>query len=224
MVFKKGHATSLFTDVTTIHGASPPLMEFTHDGIIFLNAGNFELKNKSATRQIENKQTIQAINGSWDVSFTKGWGAPASVIFPQLTSWTSNENPGIKYYSGIGTYRKTFRFDNTFPLSKSQRIFIDLGEISKVAEVWLNGQRIAIAWARPFKLDVTDFIRDGENKLTVKVANTWSNLLTGDALTGEKFTNTNINIGRKNIKWADTPLIPSGLLGPVTIQSVEIFK
>ena len=145
-------------------------------------------------------------------------------MFSELSSWINNEDPGIKYYSGIGTYDKTFRFDNRSQLTKNQKIFIDLGEISKVAEVWLNGRRLGITWTKPFKFDVTDFIRDGENKLTVKVANTWSNRLTGDALTGEKFTSTNISISRRGIKWADSPLIPSGLLGPVTIQSAEIFK
>lgn len=224
VVFRKGLATSHFTDVTSIHGQNTPLMQFNDDGIIFLDAGNFELKSSSGTRQIENKPKIQVINGSWNVSFAKGWGAPDSAVFPELSSWTNNENPGIKYYSGIGTYHKTFRFDNRSQLTKNQKIFIDLGEISKVAEVWLNGRRLGITWARPFKFDVTDFIRDGENKLTVKVANTWSNRLTGDALTGEKFTSTNISISRRGIKWADSPLIPSGLLGPVTIQSIEILS
>jgi hypothetical protein len=224
VVFKKGFATSSFANVTSVNGPNPPLMEFSHGGIIFFDAGNFELESKSGTKQIENKPKIQVINGSWDVSFSKGWGAPDSAVFPELSSWTNNEDPGIKYYSGIGTYDKTFRFDNRSQLTKNQKIFIDLGEISKVAEVWLNGRRLGITWAKPFKFDVTDFIRDGENKLTVKVANTWSNRLTGDALTGEKFTSTNISISRRGIKWADSPLIPSGLLGPVTIQSAEIFK
>lgn len=225
VAFKKGIATSSFESVTSIQGPNPPLMEFGHEGIIFLNAGTFELKSKSGIKQIENKPKIQGINGSWNVSFTKGWGAPDSAIFPELSSWTSNENTGIKYYSGIATYRKTFRFNNNkSQLQKTQRVFIDLGEISKVGEVWLNGRRLGVTWAKPFKFDVTGFIRDGENEIIIKVANTWSNRLTGDALTGEKFTNTNIRISRRGIKWADSPLIPSGLLGPVTIQSVEIFK
>jgi hypothetical protein len=224
VVFKKGNAIPHFTDVTSIQGANPPLMKFSHDGIIFLNEGNFELKSTSGTKQIESQPKIQVINGSWNVSFTKGWGAPDSAVFPELSSWTNNENPGIKYYSGIGTYHKTFSFNHKSQLPKNQKIFIDLGEISKVAEVWLNGRHLGITWAKPFKFDVTDFIKNGENRLIVKVANTWSNRLTGDALTGEKFTNTNISISRRGIKWADSPLIPSGLLGPVIIQSTEIFK
>ena len=65
-------------------------------------------------------------------------------------------------------------------------------------------------------------IRDrGDNVLKVAVANTWSNRLTGDAITGEKFTNSNISIGYKGAPWKQVPLIESGLLGPVTIQTIK---
>jgi hypothetical protein len=99
-----------------------------------------------------------------------------------------------------------------------------------VAELWLNGHSLGIVWTKPFIYDITRFIKNGKNTLVIEVANTWSNRLTGDAITGAKFTNTNItgtNIPgttKTNVPWAQTPLIESGLLGPVTIQTVTLVQ
>jgi hypothetical protein len=76
---------------------------------------------------------------------------------------------------------------------------------------------------------VTGIIIHGENYLTVKVANSWCNRIIGDAITGEKFTNTNIThttvpgSGRNNVPWSEVPLVESGLLGPVTIETVNVL-
>jgi hypothetical protein len=142
-----------------------------------------------------------------------------------LTSWTNNKNAGVKYYSGIGIYHKTFQFQNTSPLSKDERIFIDLGNLSKVGEVWMNGRSLGITWAKPYKFDITSIIKNGSNTLTVEIANVWSNRLTGDAITGEKYTSTNIKgNGDSPRSWAKVPLIESGLLGPVIIQTFNLVR
>jgi hypothetical protein len=224
VVFKKGTATAPFTNVTP-SGQNPPLMQFTRDGILFLKEGTFELKSKTGSKKVENKQRIHVIDGEWNVSFTKGWGAPESVVLPELTSWTNNKNAGVKYYSGIGIYHKTFQFQNTSPLSKDERIFIDLGNLSKVGEVWMNGRSLGITWAKPYKFDITSIIKNGSNTLTVEIANVWSNRLTGDAITGEKYTSTNIKgNGDSPRSWAKVPLIESGLLGPVIIQTFNLVR
>ena len=122
VVFRKGVSPAHFTNVS-ISDQNPPLMEFTSDGILFLNEGTFELKNNSVSEKIENKQKVQVIDGPWKVSFTKGWGAPDSVVFPELASWTNNKNAGIKYYSGIGTYHKSFHYENNSAISKIKGYF-----------------------------------------------------------------------------------------------------
>lgn len=234
VVFKKGSATASYTNVSTSN-QNPPLMEFLPDGILFLNDGTYELQSKSGSKRVENKQKIQVLEGEWTVTFSKGWGAPDSAVFPELSSWTDNKIEGIKYYSGIGTYHKTFRFEKNSTLSGGDKIFLDLGNLSKVAEVWLNGQSMGIVWAKPYKYDVTKWIKNGENILTVEVANTWSNRLTGDAITGEKYTNTNIlntvlpgasivTSDQTRVPWAKVPLIESGLLGPVILQTVRLVQ
>jgi len=233
VVFKKGIPSASYTNVTA-SGHNPPMMEFTKDGIQFLNKGTFELKSIKGSKLVENQQKNQVIDGEWNVSFTKGWGAPESVVFSGLSSWTDNKNEGIKYYSGIGTYQKTFQFGKRSSV-KFEKIIIDLGNVSKVAELWLNGSPLGISWAKPYKYDITKFIKEGKNILTIEVANTWSNRLTGDAITGDKYTHTNIlntivpgtNIwgsDQTRLPWAKVPLIESGLLGPVTIQTINLVQ
>jgi hypothetical protein len=234
VAFRKGSPSPTYTNVNP-SDANPPLMEFTKDGILFLKEGSYILNGKTGSKVVENKQKTEVLKGEWNVTFTKGWGAPETAVFPELTSWTKNKNEGIRYYSGIGTYHKTFQFEKNGSLPKDEKILLDLGNLSKVAEVWLNGTPLGISWAKPYQYDITLVIRNGENKLVVEVANTWSNRLTGDAITGAKFTKTNVqstiipgaNIwgsDQTRIPWAKVPLIESGLLGPVTVQTIQLIK
>ncbi len=224
IVFRTGTSSSHYTDVfDATH--KPPMMEFTNKGIIFLTEGQFNLQKNSESKKVEIRHKNQLIDGPWKIFFTKGWGAPDSAIFSELTSWTNNSNNGIRYYSGTGTYRKTFQFSGQVPAPKNKRVYLDLGELSKVAQVWLNDRYLGIFWTRPYKADITDYIQSGENKLIVKVANVWSNRLTGDAVTGEKFTHTNITGNGDNLTpWNEVPLIESGLIGPVTIQTSDLVE
>jgi hypothetical protein len=95
-----------------------------------------------------------------------------------------------------------------------------------VAEVFVNGRSVGILWKPPFRVDITDVVRPGTNTLVVKVANTWSNRLVGDAQTeGRDFCRTNIAKSLTwQMPWNQTPLLDSGLLGPVTLRIFEEQK
>ncbi len=234
VTFRNGSSAETYTSVSG-SGQNPPLMEFTRSGILFLEKGSYELHSGSGSKRIAHNIKNQIIDGDWTVKFSKGWGAPDSAVFSGLSSWTEHKNNGIKYYSGIGTYHKTFRFEKSSSRSDSERIYLDLGEVSKVAEVWLNGQSLGIVWAKPYRYDITNALKNGSNSLKVEVANTWSNRLTGDAIIGEKYTNSNIRStiipvngivpgDQTRVPWAKVPLIASGLLGPVNIQTIQLVK
>jgi hypothetical protein len=222
VVFRKGAQTADYAGIRN-DGLHPPLIEFTENGIHFLKEGAFELIHNSGSRKVDNRQKVQVIDGAWNVSFTKDRGAPDSVIIPELASWTSNQIDGIKYYSGIGKYQKTFVYENDTELTEDQRVYIDLGNVAKVAELWLNGTQLGITWTKPFRYDITNYIKNGENLITIEIANTWSNRLTGDAITGEKYTSTNIKVMNR-MPWSEIPLIESGLLGPVKIHTVTLVR
>jgi len=100
-----------------------------------------------------------------------------------------------------------------------------LGKVAEVGEVWLNGKSAGIVWTPPYRVDITDVVKSGANTLKIEVANTWSNRLTGDGITGEKYTKTNITKANKNlVPWEQLPLKESGLLGPVTIQVIKTIR
>ena len=87
-----------------------------------------------------------------------------------------------------------------------------------MAVVTLNGVRLRTLWRTPFKVDVTDALKDGENELEVAVTNLWPNRLIGDEQPGvkERITYTTWPFYK-----AGDPLLPSGLLGPVRIVQLS---
>ena len=232
VVFKEATAPVHYGSVTG-NKTNPPDLVYTKDGICFLQNGKVELSGLAQNVTINNENSTQTLEGEWEVSFEKGWGAPERFTFPKLTSWTDSEIEGIKYYSGTAIYEKSF--NSNIMQDKKRRIYLDLGEVAKVGEVWLNGKPLGITWAKPHRFDVTELLDPGKNTIRVEVANVWSNRMKGDAVTGEKFTNSNITRtiipaptietgDQTRLSWGKVPLIKSGLIGPVQLICIEPVK
>jgi len=174
----------------------------------------------AAGKAKENSPTfapLGELDGPWTVHFDPQWGGPASCAFDSLVSWTQRPEEGIKFYAGTATYRKTFDLPPSVR-KKGDRLWLDLGNVKELAEVRLNGKSLGVLWAFPFRVDVTDALKAKDNKLEVDVVNFWPNRIIGDqSLPPEKcLTRTNI---RKLTR--ETPLMESGLLGPVTLQAAR---
>jgi hypothetical protein len=165
-------------------------------------------------KPVEKQLTV--IEGPWTVSFQPERGAPASAVFEKLVPWNENADPGIKYFSGTGTYSKTLRVPAEW-LKEGSQIWLDLGAVKNLAEILVNGKSMGIVWKTPFRVNVTEALKEGENTLEIKVTNLWVNRLIGDTQPGveKKITYTTMPFYR-----VDSPLLPSGLSGPVTIQSI----
>ena len=89
----------------------------------------------------------------------------------------------------------------------------------KTAKVFLNGKEVGGVWTNPWRLEVTDYIQNGENILEIEVANNWVNRLTGDATLEETKRKTWLSLNQFK---ADGQLQKSGLLGPVTLETIVI--
>jgi hypothetical protein len=163
------------------------------------------------------------LNGPWKVTFDTAWGGPAIAEFPDLISWTSRPEEGIKYYSGKATYHNTF----DLPLSASghlnatpTRLFLDLGSVKNVAEVRLNGKNLGILWCAPWRVDITTAVKPTGNILEVDIIDLWANRVIGDlGLPKEKRITKTHDAFRFDMLRATTPLLDAGLLGPVKIYS-----
>lgn len=230
VVLREGSQQAKFENLIK-SGLYPPLMTHREDGLFLMEEGVFRATKNGKELTLTNFIKRQKLDGAWEVFFDKDWGGPEKVIFPELQSWTESETEGIKYYSGKAMYRKTFQYEINASVMKDQRLLLDLGDLSKVAEVWLNGKSLGITWAKPFQFDVTDIIKPGDNLLDIEVANVWSNRITGDQLTdGKNYTFTNVEItdihglNKINVPWAEVPLIKSGLFGPVQLITVSPIK
>ncbi len=154
---------------------------------------------------------LATVEGPWEISFQAGRGAPAKITLDRLSSWHENRDAGVKYFSGSGTYTKTIQAPAEW-FKTGTRLWLDLGDTKNLAEVTLNGKALGILWKTPFQVDVTYALKQGANTLLVKVTNLWVNRLIGDQQpdAAKKYTYTTQQFYR-----ADSPLLPSGLLGPV---------
>jgi hypothetical protein len=153
------------------------------------------------------------IKGPWVILFPRGWGAPDSIQINELVSWTKFKNRGIKYFSGTAVYQTDFSIEKDI-LRKDTKCYIDLGVVKELAELTINEQALPTLWKPPFLADITPWIRSGKNHLEIKVTNLWPNRLIGDQWLEKKDRFTFTNIGKFT---KDTPLLESGLLGPVKI-------
>ena len=158
------------------------------------------------------------INGPWTVSFPENWGAPASIKLADLISWTDHNDTGVRHFSGTASYRNRFAVEEVVA-----DITLDLGEVRDVAEVIINGKSAGILWTEPFRLNIGDFVRTGENLLEVKITNMWVNRLTGDLDLPpvQRFCKTNRPAeGRFISEYGDEKyrVQTSGLIGPVILE------
>lgn len=165
---------------------------------------------KSAPFVPERNVEAAGLNGPWSVQFDTAFGGSSQpVVFPELSSWSLR--PEVRFYSGTALYRGGFALSN---VEKNNRYRLQLGKVAELAEVFVNGVSCGTAWTAPFSVDVSNALQKGENRLEIRVTNTWANRLEGDALLPEaqRLTWTD---GKYRKKTRD--LLDAGLLGPLKL-------
>jgi len=156
------------------------------------------------------------INGPWTVQFNASQRGPAEpVVFESLKDWTTSTDDRIKYFSGTATYRCKF---NIQKLPSGEALIINLGSLTAMAKVTVNGTYAGGIWTAPYQLNITNLVREGNNELQVEVVNTWVNRLIGDSKLPEAERPTWCPVNKFK---PDNPLQPSGLFGPVRIEKVK---
>ena len=179
-------------------------------------------KAASETAHAEPKLTeskVGDVEGPWNVSFDQGWGAPPSITFDKLISWTDSTDAGVKYFSGAGTYTKTLQASPDW-FKKGSQMWLDLGDVKNLAEVTVNGKNLGIVWHSPYRVDVTSALKPGKNEISVKVINAWVNRMIGDEQPGAtRYTFADVKPYKAN-----SPLQTSGLLGPVAVVRADAEK
>ena len=183
---------------------------------------------------------IASLEGPWDVAFDPKWGGPEKTTFEALDDWSRRPEAGIKYYSGTAIYTKTFDLPRAVTDAvKSGRVWLDLGTVKNIAGVRLNGRDLGVVWCDPWRVEITKAVKPAGNRLEIRVANLWPNRLIGDE---QEPPDTEYVQGGRLARWPDwllkgephpsagrltfstwkhydknSPLLPSGLLGPVRV-------
>ena len=109
-----------------------------------------------------------------------------------------------------------------------------------MARVKLNGKDLGVVWCAPWRVEITGAIKTGANPLEIEVVNRWANRLIGDKQAadanvrtvecppgffgGQPFKTGRYTYCLHDPYNAQSPLDPSGLLGPVTLRTVFDFK
>jgi len=199
--------------------------------IVFYPEGKANAADLSA--DFSRKENLFTLEGPWNVSFDTAWGGPANIVFNQLGDWSVRPEPGLKYYSGMAVYSKSFDVREGIKELTGKELWLDAGKLKNMARIKLNGKDLGILWTNPWRVNISGLLKAKDNRLEITVANLWINRLIGDealpwdGVSDDKWPAWLLNrtkrpTGRYTFTThrfykKDDPLVESGLIGPVTI-------
>jgi hypothetical protein len=217
--------------------------------LVAAKAGKYQLKTalgKTIQAELKELPNLFVVEGPWDLHFPVNAGAPDHVRLEKLVSWTERPEPGVKYFSGTAAYTKTLQVPEEF-CRRDRHVYLDLGRVQVIAELKVNGRDCGILWKPPFQAEITEAIHTGDNAVEIQVVNLWPNRLIGDEHLAEdcRWLPSEGEAGQALAEWPSwllagkaspagriafttrklwnrrSPLLESGLLGPVTFRAAE---
>lgn len=111
------------------------------------------------------------------VQLLKSWtrqGFDFSIYTNTRMPWQSKYDSNVPVptaptnYNPVGLYRKTFEVDK---LDSGRRVYINFQGVESAYYVYVNGKEVGYSedTFSPHKFDITDYLKEGENLLAVKV-------------------------------------------------------
>jgi hypothetical protein len=163
-----------------------------------------------------------ALNNGWSLRFEDSEPAvTGSFVLDTLASWTDIDNDVLKKNMGTGRYSLTFDFKKT----PEHEYRLSLGDVRENARVKINGQDAGTLYAVPFETTIGSLLRDGENTIEIDVTNLPANRIADYDRRGVEwriFHEINfVSITYRPTLFDIWGIVPSGLLGPVTIQELK---
>ena len=198
---------------------------------------------KSKTLDLAAPAAPAILQGPWQVTLDSPVEITRNIQLSALADLSRHEDPAVKYFSGTATYAIGFDLPDS-----TSSLRVDLGKVHDLARVTLNGKNLGVLWHPPFTLDLSPALKPGKNHLEIAVTNTWHNRLVGDEQFPADFEwgEDRGDKGRAMKSYPDwflknqprpeqqrkclvvwyyhrknTPLQPTGLLGPVTLTPLS---
>ena len=180
-----------------------------HTGVYELTPASGKILRATVSGQVGSRP----VAGPWALRFPPGWGAPEQMAMEELISWTKHAEDGVKYFSGTATYGNDLHIPADL-IGRDSLLHLDLGKVAVIAEVKVNGKDLGVLWKPPFRVNLAGLVKAGVNHIEINVTNLWPNRMIGDLRSpdAKHYTWTTWNPYTK-----DSPLLESGLLGPVTL-------
>jgi len=138
--------------------------------------------------------------------------ASVEMNLEELKDWRDISE--LKYCSSKGVYSTKFNIEEK-NLQNDLKFILSLGRVHDVAVVKINSTLTDPLLVYPYEIDITPYIKSGENYIEVEITPTLRNRLNGY---GEKGGKNWIN--HKNRK----EFMPSGLIGPVAVKTIKMVK
>lgn len=158
---------------------------------------------------------VMPVTTPWTVTFNSKMRGPTQpVVMTVLQDWTHSENDSIKYYAGTASYQNEIVMPQ---IVRNQTYYLDLGKPVTMAKVWINGQYAGGAWTAPWRVNISKYLKEGNNTIEIRVTNNWMNRLIGDSRLPESERQTWCPV---NPYHPDHSLQPSGLLEPVSLYAI----
>jgi hypothetical protein len=257
VVFQKPHtATDHLVDIKTEKVSANWCVTTDSNGVASLRSADTinatAIYASGKQKNISLKPTTSTvIAGEWNVAFVPKLGTPFQRTFSQLIDFSKHTDKDVMYFAGTATYTKTIKISKK-ELAKGKRIVLDLGEMNDLAQVKINGLDKGTLWYPPFKVDITNALKNGDNLIEIAVTNNWANRLIGDEKEPADFdwgTDRGVDRGHAMKAYPDwflkndarpskgrkaftvwyyyrdnSPLQPAGLVGPVKLVSVGEVK
>lgn len=160
-----------------------------------------------------------AAEGTWQVEFVEGGPVlPGNFASDKFKCWTQLGDEEAQRFAGAARYTTTVNL----PETKADGWYLDLGDVRESARVWVNGGPAGVVVAHPFRVEVTDLLKPGENELAIEVTNLSANRIRDLDKRGvdwKKFHDINlVSHMYKPFDASGWELKPSGLLGPVVLS------
>ncbi len=194
------------TETTTV----PIRLEAYESAFIVFRGENAVISN---AKNFPEPTKVEPLKADWDVTFKGALTNPAPIHLTQLQDLSTSTDDMIKYFSGNMIYTTTFTFDSS--TADKQDVYLDLGEVNKMAKVWVNDQYVGGVWTPPYSVDISQALKQGQNTLRIDVVNTWVNRLIGDQTLPKEKRETWAGMNPYN---AQSPLQKSGLTGVVQLK------
>ncbi len=165
--------------------------------------------------------------GDWRISFLHGGPElpPAFTLSNgKLASWT-NQSPAHEAFAGTARYELDFDLPAT-PAGAGGDWRLDLGDVRETARVFVNGTEVDLLWSLPFRTRIdAKHLKPGRNTLAIEVTNLAANRIRDLDKRGVKWANfydaNVVNVNYKKMDAANWPIMPAGLLGPITLTPLK---